>query len=167
MKKLTEIFAAIIAVCTLAFGLSLAACANDDRGSQDGKIENGHVIVYAFTVDEQIKTVDDGSMLDYMNALKAAGDLAFEGSDGGYGFYITSVLGVGSKVVTSTANSYSGWDWAVYTTVTTIGGVTYSGAEKFDYCGLTFYKASYGVSGIPCVTGESYALVYEFSSMSW
>lgn len=167
MKKLTRLFAAIVAVCTLVFGLSLAACANDDRGEPSGKIENGHSIVYAFTVDDQIKNVDDGSMLDYMNALKDAGDLMFDGSDGGYGFYITSVMGVTSKPVTSTANSYSGWDWAVYTTVTTIGGVTYSGTQSFSYNGITFYKASYGVSGIPCVTGESYALVYEFSSMSW
>ena len=167
MKKLTKLFAAVIAVCTLALGLTLCGCANDDRGNQDGKIDNGHSIVYAFTVDEQIKTVDDGSMLDYMNALKAAGDLTFEGSDSDYGFYITSVLGVSGKTVSSTANSYSGWDWAVYTTVTTIDGVTYSGTQSFDYSGITFYKASYGVSGIPCITGESYALVYEFSSMSW
>ena len=162
MKKLTKIFAAVIAVCTLALGLALAACANDDRGEPSGKIENGHVAVYAFTADKS-----EGSMLDCMNSLKAAGDLTFEGSDGEYGFYITSVLGIGSKTVSSTANSYSGWDWAVYTTVTTIEGVTYSGTESFDYCGIKFYKASYGVSGIPCVSGESYALVYEFSSMTW
>ena len=162
MKKLTKLFAVLIAVCTLVFGLSLAACANDDRGEPSGKIENGHAIVYAFTADNS-----EGSMLDFMNKLKTAGDLTFEGSDGEYGYFITSVLGVGSKVVTSTANSYSGWDWAVYTTVTTIDGVTYSGTENFEYCGIKFYKASYGVSGIPCVEGESYALVYEFSSMTW
>ncbi len=162
MKKLTKLFAAVIAVCTLALGLTLFGCAKDDRGPQDGKIDNGHFIVYAFTADN-----GEGSMLDYMNALKAAGDLPFEGSDGDYGFYITSVLGVSGKTVSSAANSYSGWDWAVYTTVTTIEGVTYSGTQSFEYCGITFYKASYGVSGIPCITGESYALVYEFSSMSW
>ncbi len=162
MKKLTKLFAAIIAVCTLALCFAFAGCADDDRGEPNGQIGNGHVIVYAFTAD-----TDDGSMLDYMNTLKTAGDLTFEGSDSDYGFYITSVLGIGRKVVTSTANSYSGWDWAVYTTVTTIDGVTYSGTENFEYCGITFYKASYGVSGIPCVKDASYALVYEFSSMSW
>ena len=165
MKKLTKIFAAIIAVCTFALGF--AGCAKDSRGETGGTIENGHTIVYAFTVEENVIAVDDGSMLDYMNALKTAGDLTFEGSDGDYGFYITSVLGVTSKTVSSSANSYSGWDWAVYTTVTTVDGVTYSGTQSFDYCGITFYKASYGVSGIPCVVGESYALVYEFSSMTW
>ena len=167
MKKLTKLFAALIAVCALSVGLTLFGCAKDNRETQSGKIENGHSIVYAFTVEEEVITVDDGSMPDYMNALKAAGDLTFEGSDGDYGFFITSVLGVGSKPVSSTANTYSGWDWAVYTTVTTIDGVTYSGTESFVYNGITFYKASYGVSGIPCITGESYALVYEFSSVSW
>lgn len=162
MKKFFRLFAAIIAVCTLAPGLSLAACANDNRGSTDGEIANGHTIVYAFTAH-----TDGGSMLDYMNALKATGDLSFGGNDGEYGFYITSVLGVGSKVVSSTASSYSGWDWTVYTTVTTVDGVTYSGTQSFAYNGITFYKASYGVSAIPCVSGESYALVYEFSSMTW
>lgn len=167
MKKLTGLFASLLAVCALALGLTLVGCAKDDRGGQSDKIENGHAIVYAFTAEDEVMTVDDGSMLDYMNALKAAGDLTFEGSNGDYGFFITSVMGVGSKAVSSTANSYNGWDWAVYTTVTTIDGVTYSGTQSFDYCGITFYKASYGVSGIPCVSGESYALVYEFSSMSW
>lgn len=167
MKKLTKLFAAVIAVCTLALGLTLFGCNNDQRGETSGKIENGHAIVYAFTVEDDVITVDDGSMLDYMNALKAAGDLTFEGSNGDYGFFITSVLGIGSKAVSSTANSYSGWDWAVYTTVTTVEGVTYSGTQSFDYNGVTFYKASYGVSGIPSISGESYALVYEFSSMNW
>ena len=162
MKKLTKLFAAFIAVCTLALGFALVGCNGDDRGGTSGKIDNGHAIVYAFTVE-----TDEGSMLDFMNTLKTAGDLSFEGNDGEYGFYITSVLGVESKVVSSTANSYSGWDWAVYTTVTTVDGVTYSGTQSFTYNGITFYKASYGVSGIPCVSGASYALVYEFSSMSW
>lgn len=162
MKKFIRPFSALIAAITLALGLSLFGCAGDDRKKPDGKIENGRAIVYAFTAD-----TDGGSMLDYMNALKAAGDLAFEGGDGEYGYYITSVLGVGSKVDASTANSYSGWDWAVYTTVTTVDGVTYSGTENFSYNGITFYKASYGVSGIPCVSGESYALVYELSTMRW
>lgn len=167
MKKITKFFTAVAAVVTLALGLTLSACVNDDRGTQDGKIENGLTIVYVFTVDEQRMPADGGSMLDYMNALKTAGDLTFEGSDGDYGFYIISVLGVSGKTVTSTANSYSGWDWYVYTTITTIDGVIYSGEESMTIGGVTFYKASYGVSGIPCIAGESYALVYELTSMSW
>lgn len=166
MKKCTKLLAAFVAALTIAIGFALSGCA-DDRGTQDGKIENGHTIVYAFTVGERNDVADGGSMLDYMNALKADGDLTFEGSEGDYGYYITSVLGVSGKAVASTASSYSGWDWYIYTTLTTIDGVIYSGEESLIIGGVTFYKASYGVSGIPCVAGESYALVYELTSMSW
>lgn len=154
MKKLIGFLAAILAVFTLA----VAGCARDDRDETSGEIANGHTIVYAFTAD-----CDEGSMLDYMNGLKSAGEITFEESDG----FITSVLGVTSKTISSTASSYSGWNWMIYTTVTTVDGVIYSGTESFSYNGITFYKAAYGVSGIPCVSGESYALVYEFSSMTW
>lgn len=167
MKNSAKFFTAFLAVVTLALGFILSGCIGDDRGTQDDKIENGHTIVYAFTADERLMTADDGSMLDYMNALKANGDLTFEGSESDYGFYIASVLGVSGKAVSSTASSYSGWDWYVYTTLTTLDGVIYSGEESLIIDGVTFYKASYGVSGIPCVAGESYALVYELSTMTW
>lgn len=169
MKKLNGFFAALIVACALTFGFAFAGCATDGRGDQpDGTIADGHSIAYAFTVSESLITVDGGSMLDYMNALKRKGELVFEGEDGSYGFYITSVMGIGSVAVSSTANSYSGWDWAVYTTVTTIDGTTYSDDKTaFVYNGVTLYKASYGVSGVPCIAGQSYALVYEFSSMTW
>lgn len=166
MKK--TILATITTACALILGVTLFGCANDDRGEQTGGIANGYSIVYAFTVDEGKKTENHKTMLDYMNLLKADGSLTFEGDDGQYGFFITSVMGVGSKTVSSTANSYSGRDWLVYTTVTTVDGVTYSDdGTSLSYSGVTFYKASYGVSGLPCIAGESYALVYEYSSMSW
>lgn len=162
MNKSAEFLSAVVAAVTLAVGFTLAGCAKDCRAPQDGKLENGHSIVYAFTAEEG-KVASGGSMLDYMNALKISGDLIFEESNG----FVISVFGVTGKTVSSAANAYSGWDWTVYTTVTTEDGVTYSGTENFDYCGLKFYKASYGVAGIPCIAGESYALVYEFSSMIW
>ena len=169
MKKLKTFFAAVVAACALAFAVGFCGCAtDDDRGEQSGVIENGYSIVYAFTVKEDKKTADDGTMLDYMNALKTDGDLVFDGSDGQYGFFITSVMGISGKTVSSTANSYEGWCWSVYTTLATIDGVTYSdGAASLDFNGVTLYKALYGVSGLPCVTGASYALVYELTSTTW
>lgn len=141
---------------------------NEDGNEQNAAIENGHKIVYVFTADSEVMTITEkSSMYDYMCALKDDGFLSFEGSDGDYGFYVTSVMGVTSKVVSSTANSYSGWDWAVYTTVTELDGVIYSGDESTTIDGITLYKASYGVSGVPCIEGESYALVYELSTMTW
>ena len=167
MKKLlTAIFTgfAIIALC------AFAGCGDDDRSRQKhDEIEQKYSICYAFTASSDVLTITDSTtMKDYMDALKADGKLLFEGSDGDYGFYITSVLGIGSLTISSTANSYSGYDWAVYTTLTSIDGVIYSADDStFVYDGITLYKASYGVSGLPCVDGESYALVYEYSEMSW
>ena len=47
-------------------------------------------------------------------------------------------------------------------------GVPYASADDaFGYGGITLYKASYGVSGLPCAEGHTYALVYEYSSMTW
>lgn len=188
IKKILSIIAAICVSLSLC---AFAACANSvnngntQDGTQNGNsetdqsgnegeneqnaaIENGHKIVYVFTADSEVMTMTEkSSMYDYMCALRDDGFLSFEGSDGDYGYYVTSVMGVTSKVVSSTANSYSGWDWAVYTTITELDGVIYSGDETTVVDGVTLHKASYGVSGIPCIEGESYALVYEFSSMSW
>ena len=179
-----KILAIIAAACVTLSVCAFAACATSDNGGKDqsgnqqssteggnnqnAEIENGHKIVYAFTADKDVLEISyDTSMYDYMCALKDDGFLSFEGSDGDYGFYVTSVMGVTSKVVSSTANSYSGWDWAVYTTVTELDGVIYSGDESTTIDGITLYKASYGVSGVPCIEGESYALVYELSTMTW
>ena len=179
-----KILAIIAAACVTLSVCAFAACATSDNGGKDqsgnqqssteggnnqnAEIENGHKIVYVFTADSEVMTITEkSSMYDYMCALKDDGFLSFEGSDGDYGFYVTSVMGVTSKVVSSTANSYSGWDWAVYTTVTELDGVIYSGDESTTIDGITLYKASYGVSGVPCIEGESYALVYELSTMTW
>ena len=188
MKK--KIFAIIVAICVCLSLCAFIGCTNTDKGDnggnamggnqnnsgnentndedKDATIENGHKIVYAFTADGEVMSITEkSSMYDYMCTLKEDGFLTFEGSESEYGYYITSVMGVTSKTISSTANSYSGWDWAVYTTITELDGVIYSGDETTVVDGATFYKASYGVSGIPCIDGESYALVYEFSSMTW
>ena len=141
---------------------------NENKPEGDATIENGHKIVYAFTTDgDTMEITQKSSMYDYMCALKEDGALTFEGTMSEYGFYITSVMGVTSVTVSSTPTSYTGWDWAVYTTITELDGVSYSGEEYTTIDGVKLYKASYGASGVPCVEGESYALVYELSSMSW
>ena len=166
MKKLlATLFAAVSVVAVCAF----AGCKEDDRPATDGKIEHEYSICYAFTATSDTMTItENSSVKDYMDALKEGGKLAFEGSNSDYGYFITSVMGVGSVTVSSTANSYAGYDWYVYTTVTTVDGVIYSDdGATFDYNGITLYKAAYGVSGIPCIAGETYALVYEYSSMTF
>lgn len=178
MKKLLTALtvAALIATFCFAACTTPADSGNDDQNSttegnqteQTTEIANGHTAVFAFTADNDVMTITETStMYDYLCALRDGGWLTFEGSDGDYGFYITSVMGISGKTVSSTPNFYSGWDWAVYTTVTEIDGVIYSGEDTYATAGVTLYKASYGVSGLPCIEGESYALVYEYSEMSF
>lgn len=178
MKKFLATLLSALAVAAL---FAFAGCAPEQEGDDPtpehegsdpavkAEIEQGYSISYAFTASTDVLELGDKTTVkDYMDALKEDGVLAFEGSVGDYGFFITSVLGVGSKAVSSTANSYSGYDWAVYTTLAEKDGVPYAAKDStFVYEGITLYKASYGVSGVPCVEGETYALVYELSSMTW
>ena len=52
--------------------------------------------------------------------------------------------------------------WAVYTTLGTLDGTSYSDAQwgTWEYEGNTLASASYGVSGLPMIEGEYYALVW-------
>ncbi len=162
MKKLLTLLIAVAAV------FAFAGCAGDTRGGTTKSVDGGYTICYAFTVGDDVMTVgDDTSLKDYMEALKDGGKLDFKGADGDYGYYVTEILGVGSVTVSSTANSYAGYDWYVYTTLTTLDGVLYSTDEQVTYNGLTLYKSSYGVSNLPCVKGQSYAFVYSYAEMSF
>ena len=162
MKKFLSTLIAVLAVAVL---FAFAGCETREPGDplEPLEIEQVYSICYAFTASE-----DKASMKDYLDKLKADGVITFEGSESQYGFYITSVLGVSSKTVSSTANSYTGYDWTVYTTLKEKDGVAYAQDDStFVYGGITLYKGAYGVSGIPCVKGETYALVYELSSSNW
>lgn len=165
MKKLlTALLAALSAVAICIF----AGCADDTRGGTDDAVDGGYSICYAFTATgDELTITENTSLKDYMDALKNGGKLDFKGSDGDYGYYITEILGVGSVTVSTTANSYAGYDWYVYTTLTTVDGVIYSTDETFAYNGLTLYKSSYGVTNLPCVKGESYAFVYKYAETAW
>lgn len=155
----------IMALCAAA----LCGCGKDEREQTQDGIEHGYSACYVFTASQDVMTIGENtSVKDYMDALKADGRIVYEGSDGDYGFYLTSVLGLSGRAEHSDAHSYSGYDWAVYTTLTSIDDVIYSTDESvFTYNGVALYKASYGVSGIPCVAGQTYALVYEYSSMTF
>lgn len=165
MKKfVTLLFAALSAVVICV----LAGCADDTRGGTTDAVDHGYSICYAFTATDGVPKINDKTSLkDYMDALKKEGKLDFKGADGDFGYYITEILGVKSVSVSSTANSYAGYDWYVYTTLTTVDGVIYSTDEEFSYNGLTLYKCSYGVSNLPCVKGESYAFVYKYAETVW
>ncbi|MDE6868771.1 MAG: hypothetical protein K2J83_06505 [Clostridia bacterium] len=158
----------MIASLSVVAIVAFAGCADDPRGETSDKIDNEYSICYAFTASDEVLEMDENTSLkDYMDALKEGGKLDFNGSESDYGFYVTEILGVGSVYVSSTENSYAGYDWYVYTTLTTLDGVIYSSDETFVFNGLTLYKSAYGVSGLPCVDGESYAFVYQYAETTW
>lgn len=168
MKRYFLLAAPIAALILLIF----SGCIPEYTGGDPlvkAEIDQGYSISYAFTPSSEVLTLSDStSVKDYMDALKEDGVLTFEGSQSEYGFFISSVLGVENRTVSSTANSYSGYGWTVYTTLREKDGVPYVYEDStFVYDAIILYKASYGVSGIPCVEGETYALVYELSSSSW
>lgn len=170
-KKLLPVLLLLaVAVCACP----LFACGGDGRAPASGKIEQGYSVCYAFTADKEVLPLENTtSVKDYIDKLKADGKFAFEGAAGDYGYYITSVLDVGSVTVDSQYNAdgtgwYTGYDWVLYTTLTSIDGTVYSADDAaFVYNGITLYKASYGVSYLPCVEGQTYAFVYELSTMHW
>ncbi|MDE7453770.1 MAG: hypothetical protein K2N22_05110 [Clostridia bacterium] len=165
MKKLLTV---LLALCAAVAVCVFAGCADDPRGETEGAVDGGYKICYAFTASDDVLNIGENTSLkDYMDALKAGGKLDFKGEDGDYGYYLTEILGVKSVFVSSTANSYAGYDWYVYTTLTTVDGVTYSSEQSFVFDGVTLYKSAYGVSNLPCVKGESYALVFEYAETTW
>jgi hypothetical protein len=169
MKHFKKLLVSIIALCTAVCALALTACTGDNRQSSTDTVENGHKIYYAFTADKDVMTINENSSVyDYMLALKDKNFLTFEYTGSGKDLFITSILGIGSVSISSTSNSYTGWDWMIYTTITSIDGTTYS--DDSSSCtieGITYYMSSYGASGLPCVEGESYVWVYQLSTMTW
>lgn len=94
------------------------------------------------------------SLYDALSAFRDAGELTFAGSEGEFGFYLTSLNGREMA-----ADRY----WAVYTTLGMLDGTAYSDAAwgTWEYGESSLASASYGVSGLPLVEGELYALVWE------
>lgn len=122
-----------------------------------------------FTVNaEGIK--DTTSVKDYMDALVKAGWLSYDGNNGSYGYYITSVMEQSEKILSSSGNSSEGYAWNLYLDFTTLEGDAAIYATDYttkEIEGTTYYGASYGISGIPCVQGHTYVLSYDYYNYSW
>ena len=111
----------ITALVTIMTALAFSGCADAPQADgENTEIGQGYSVCYAFTASSDVTGINDKTVMkDYMDALGRDGLLEFDGYDGDFGFYITSVYGITSRVVSSTPNSYTGYDWAVYTTLTT------------------------------------------------
>ena len=145
IKKLLINFAiAVIAIVTIA---AAAGCA-------DGKTE---VKATLLASEEKLIVIradeNGGSFEDALNSFKDDGKLTYLSTESEYGSFISAINGYtpdGSK------NEFC----AVYTSLTTYNGVTYSSTEygSYEYNGKTLGSASYGVSGLPLVAGELYVI---------
>lgn len=157
MKHMRTFFVAGTLAAAMLCG-ALSGCAPNDAGGDRGFEVQLYESSQTQVLVRVMETEDGKSMYDALVALQADGRLTFDGSESTYGFYITSVNGVAA-----TNDNY----WAVYTTLGTYEGVSYSDAtwgtiEHSDALGNTYAlaSASYGVSGLPLVEGELYALVW-------
>ena len=99
------------------------------------------------------KSDTDRSLYDALAFFATSGEITMDGSESEYGFYLTSLNG---------REATDEYYWAVYTTLGILDGVEYSNAAwgTWEYGGETLASASYGVSGLPLVEGELYALVW-------
>ena len=151
MKQFKGLVAAVAASAVLVCAALFSACA------QDSSIGAAKAEVLASDAERVVIEVTEGdtskSLYDALTVFQEEEKLTFSGSESEYGYYITSVNGVAG-----TAGHY----WAVYTTLGTLDGASYSDAQwgTFEYEGKTLASASYGVSGLPLVEGEYYALVW-------
>ena len=68
-----------------------------------------------------------------------------------------------TKLFLNGTDADEGHYWAVYTSLETLDGVAYSDPSygTWEYKNKQLFGASYGVSGLPLVAGEWYALVYQ------
>ena len=156
MKKLLFIIASFL-LC-FAVGCGKTAVSDIDEDSS-----------IIFTVSSSVTAIDKNTTLeDYITALKDDGKLTFEGDKGDYSLFITSMNGKANEVISSSANSSEGYSWTLYIDFVTLNGVIYAGdSETVNYRGTVLYKASYGVSAIPCLENHTYAFVYEHYNFTW
>lgn len=166
MKK--KLSALIIAVCLVAAICAFAGCGNE---SNIQKVTIDEQTSYVFTPSSSVMELTDTTTVqDYLNALKDNGEITFEGYESDFGYYITSVNGLKEETISSTASSYEGYAWSIYIDFIQLeGDYAYYGSDysTCDYNGTTLYLASYGISGLPCIEGHTYALVYVYNNISW
>lgn len=157
MKHMRTFFVAGALAAAMLCG-ALAGCAPGDASGERGFEVRIYESNQTRVLLRVMETEDGKSMYDALVTLQEDGLLTFGGNESTYGFYITSVNGVAA-----TDENY----WAVYTTLGTYEGVSYSDATwgTIEYSdtlsnNYTLASASYGVSGLPLVRGEWYALAW-------
>ncbi|MBO5327991.1 MAG: hypothetical protein J6B04_02320 [Clostridia bacterium] len=157
-----KFLALFLSVVALFSAIALSGCAKrlEVVVGDDGKTES-----VIFKISANVMEISpDSSVYDYMLALKEDGLFDFTSENSNFGQTILSVNGIENYVA---ENGLSGKSWMIYTDLTTLDDVVYSNAEygTYEHDGKTLNSASYGVSGLPCIEGYTFALVY--AEWSW
>lgn len=150
MKHMRIFFVAGALAAALMCGALIGCAQAADKGDAEFRFVANDETCVVIAAD---KSDADRSLYDALAFFATSGEITMDGSESEYGFYLTSLNG---------REATDEYYWAVYTTLGILDGVEYSNAAwgTWEYGGETLASASYGVSGLPLVEGELYALVW-------
>ena len=150
MKHMRTFFVAGTLAAALMCGALIGCVQAADTGDAESRLVANDETCVVIAAD---KSDTDRSLYDALAFFATSGEITMDGSESEYGFYLTSLNG---------REATDEYYWAVYTTLGILDGVEYSNAAwgTWEYGGETLASASYGVSGLPLVEGELYALVW-------
>ena len=150
MKHMRIFFVAGALAAALMCGALIGCAQAADTGDAEFRLVANDETCVVIAAD---KSDTDRSLYDALAFFATSGEITMDGSESEYGFYLTSLNG---------REATDEYYWAVYTTLGILDGVEYSNAAwgTWEYGGETLASASYGVSGLPLVEGELYALVW-------
>ena len=150
MKHMRTFFVAGALAAALMCGALIGCAQAADTGDAEFRLVANDETCVVIAAD---KSDTDRSLYDALAFFATSGEITMDGSESEYGFYLTSLNG---------REATDEYYWAVYTTLGILDGVEYSNAAwgTWEYGGETLASASYGVSGLPLVEGELYALVW-------
>lgn len=150
MKHMRTFFVAGTLAAAMLCGALIGCAQAADTGDAESRLVANDETCVVIAAD---KSDTDRSLYDALAFFATSGEITMDGSESEYGFYLTSLNG---------REATDEYYWAVYTTLGILDGVEYSNAAwgTWEYGGETLASASYGVSGLPLVEGELYALVW-------
>lgn len=145
MKTLRNCITAAICFCLIAIAPVFASCAqqpaNNGGTGNVVAVENGFVFVASQDVMEITATT---TLEQYMQAMQTNGGITYTAESG----MIVSVNGFSP----SQQNEY----WFIYTSLDDYSNVEWG---TYEYEGDTLGSATLGFGALPCVEGETYALI--------
>lgn len=156
MKKIKLLLTSLLLV-----GVLCGCSQSDSKSEPVQEVENEQDSVAKILVETQDTLLieaekNEESFAAALEILKEEGLIQYFGSEDTMGLYLQEVNGIKAEPDEKTY-------WAVYTTLLEDNSIQYAGTESgsFTYEDRELGYANYGISSIPFVKGELYALVLE------